>query len=371
MTPSHDAQYSLVVQHMLACGGGASHTQLASWGVESADVARMLRRGVIRRTRRGYYVLPLTGDPSDRWQRERSAHLREVSAIATSGTVTGLRSAALAWDLPVSSVPKRPEVVRPQRSGSWPGVRVVRRHLPSHHIAVINGIPVTSIEWTAVDIALDLPTPLALITVDAALRRGASQPQMLRILSDRGSVRGCREARQTLDWADGHSESPLESRGRGELMLQGVPRPWSNVSLRLGAVEFRTDHWWDGLGITGEADGRGKYDGPTAPTDPVWTEKLRQEWLEEELGILVVRYVDREIHRGPVEVEARWRRREARRTHQLWVPPSALEIFQRPFPGSSDPIRWFRHRDEGEAHFEDRIGRQMCLTFLSGMELGP
>jgi hypothetical protein len=111
-------------------------------------------------------------------------------------------------------------------------------------------------------------------------------------------------------------------------------------------VEFRTDHWWNDLGIAGEADGRGKYDGPTAPVEPIWSEKLRQEWFEEELGILVVRYVDREIRRVPADVAARWRRREARRAHQLWVPPSALEVFQRPIRGSGELIRWFRRRDE-------------------------
>jgi hypothetical protein len=211
----------------------------------------------------------------------------------------------------------------------------------------VNGVPVTNLERTAVDIALDLPTPEALITVDAALRRGADPSLMAAILADLGPVPGCHRARQTLSWGDAHSESPLESRGRGELLLQRVPRPWSNVTFRFEGVEVRPDHWWDELGIAGEADGRGKYDRPMATADPIWTEKLRQEWLEEALGILVVRYVDREIRHAPTEVAARWRRREARRAGEPWQPPSGLEIFQRPLPGSTDPIRWLRYRDEG------------------------
>ncbi len=270
-----------------------------------------------------------------------------MSAIVANGKEAGLRSAALAWGPPVSQVLPRPEILRPPHAAELKGARVIRRSPDPQQIVMVNHVPVTNLERTAVDIALDLPTPEALITIDAALRRGADRSVMLAILEATGPVRGCREARRTLDWADGHSESPLESRGRGELMLQGVPRPWNNVSLRLGQVEVRPDHWWNGLGIAGEADGRGKYDGPAAPADPVWTEKLRQEWLEEELGILVMRYVDREIRRTPVEVATRWRRKEARRAHQLWVPPPGLEIFGRPLPGSGDPIRWLRRRDEG------------------------
>lgn len=347
MTPTHNAQHSFVIQNMLASGGGASHAQLASWGIGRGDLARMLRRGVIARTRRGHYVVPWFGDDSDRWQRERSTHLREVAAETVRHSVAGLRSAALASGLPVSSVPQRPELIRPPGSGTWPGIRVLRRSLKPDEIATVNGIPVTSLERTAVDIALDLPTPQALITVDAALRRGADRAIMLATLDAMGSVRGCRRARQTLQWADAHAESPLESRGRGELMVEGIPRPWSNVTFCFEGVKVRPDHWWDELGIAGEADGRGKYDGPMATADPIWTEKLRQEWLEEALGVLVVRYVDREIRHAPTEVAARWRRREARRARQPWQPPSGLEIFQRPLPGSTDPIRWLRHRDEG------------------------
>lgn len=338
---------SWAVQQLMVVGGGAPRAQLERWGVDRAALNRMLRRGMVHRQGRGYYVLPWSGATDDRWQRQRSEHLRAVSAMVANGKEAGLRSAALAWGPPVSQVPPRPEILRPPHAAALKGARVIRRSLDPQLIVMVNQVPVTNLERTAVDIAIDLPTPEALITVDAALRRGADRSVMLAILEAMGPVPGCREARRTLDWADGHSESPLESRGRGELMLQGVPRPWSNVSLRLGQVEVRPDHWWDGLGIAGEADGRGKHDGPTAPADSVWTEKLRQEWLEEELGILVVRYIDREIRSTPDEVAARWRRKEAKRAHQLWVPPTGLEIFQRPLPGSTDPIRWFRHRDEG------------------------
>lgn len=347
MSPDHDAQHSLVIQHMLACGGGASTDQLTAWGVGRPDIARMLRRGVITRTRRGHFALPWGQPSSDRWQRERSVHLCEVAAEASGNCVAGLRSASLVWGLPVSAVPRRPEILRPPGSGTWSGVRVLRRQLHPDEVTIVNSVPVTTLERTCVDLALDLPTPEALITVDAALRRGAYRALMLQTLRAMGSVRGCREARQTLDWADGHAESALESRGRGGLMLQGVPRPWNNVAFRYEGEEVRPDHWWEGLGIVGEADGASKYDETKTSDQPLWAERLRHGWLEEQLGLRVVRYVDREIRLAPQDVAARWRRQVAWRERQPWEPPPGLEIFQRPLKGSGDPVRWFRRRDEG------------------------
>ena len=331
-----------VVQQLAAVGGGASRAELHRWGVDRAALNRLLRRGMVHRQGRGYYVLPWAGHDDDRWRRERSEHLRRVSAAANSEKVAGLRSAALAWGLPVSSVPPLPEILRPAHAASLQGTRVVRRPPDPEHIVLINTVHVTSLERTAVDVSLDLPTPQALITVDAVLRRGADLHLMMTLLRSLGPVHGCRRAHQTLIWADGHSESPLESFGRGRLLLQGIPQPSSNISLRLDGQEFRTDHWWDDLGIAGEADGRGKYNLPTSSHDTLWAEKLRQEWFEDALGLSVVRYVEREVRLAPHAVAARWERRAAQRLSKPWMPPVGLEVFQRPISGTNEPIRWLR-----------------------------
>jgi len=207
---------SFAVQQLMIVGGGARRAQLEHWGVDRAALNRMLRRGMLYRPARGYYVLPWSGDGDDRWQRQRSEHLRAVSAVAGNASVAGLRSAALALGLPVSRVPPIPEVLRPPHAAPLKGARVIRRWPSPQVVVLVNQVPVTGLERTAVDIALDLPTPEALITVDAALRRGADPHLMSAILEDLGQVRGCHRARRTLHWADGHAESPLESRGRGD-----------------------------------------------------------------------------------------------------------------------------------------------------------
>jgi hypothetical protein len=130
-------------------------------------------------------------------------------------------------------------------------------------------------------------------------------------------------------------------------MHLSVPQPLSNVTFRLADREVRPDHWWKGLGIVAEADGQGKYDKDAHTAQPLWSERLRQAWLEDELGLFVVRYIDREIRWEPRKVVDRWRRHLVARERQPWQPPAGLEIFQRPVEGSAAPIHWFRRRDEG------------------------
>jgi hypothetical protein len=44
---------------------------------------------------------------------------------------------------------------------------------------------------------------------------------------------------------------------------------------------------WRTLGIAGEADGKAKYGADAWQVQPLWSEKIRQEWLEAELDLLV------------------------------------------------------------------------------------
>ena len=239
-----DAEVVEALRRMRANGGGATRSDLTAWGVGRAVVERMVRRGCILRSARGAYRLPAPAS-ADIWQQRRSLHLMTAASLGGPDRVLAIRTGALALALPVPGVPRLPEFIRPPHSRALLDARVVRRVLAPEDVTVVNGLPVTTIERTAVDVALDLPTPQALVTVDAALRRGADPQVMLEILDRVGRVPGVSRARTTLDWGDPYSESALESRGRGELMTCGAPRPLCNVSFRIGSTEFRSDLWWD------------------------------------------------------------------------------------------------------------------------------
>ena len=321
---------------LTARGGGASGQELLEHGLSRTDIARLVRQGHLLRVGRGRFQLPVARD-LDFWEQCRREHLHRAAAAAGDG-VLGLRSAALAWQLPVSAIPRLPEIIRHPKAARLAATRTVRTPLAPRDVVSRGTIRLTTVERTAVDVALDLPIPAALVTVDAALRRGASREVMLALLDTRGSARGCRRARQTLVWADPHSESPLESQGRGELLLRGVPRPECNVSLILDGTEARVDDWWDHLGIAAEGDGRMKYALTGSRKDALWHEKLRQEWLESQLGVLVLRFTDSERRQRPQAMAERWRRLALRREQQPWTPPGGLVVVQR-VPGQGTPGR--------------------------------
>jgi hypothetical protein len=310
-----------VARQLLARGGGATLAELHAWGLSMSSIRRLTDDGELIRSGRGRYALPVTG-VADQWRRRRAEHLRCATALAPPDGILGLRTASLAWDVPVVSIPGKPEILGPPSSRQREGTRTIRCLVPPEDVTARFGVPVTSLERTAVDVALDLPTPEALVTVDAALRRGADREVMLLGLAARGPVRGCRTARRTLEWADGGSEAPLESQGRGELMMCGVPRPTCNTTVRLGEEACRPDDLWLPLGIVGEADGRGKYDEPDQTT--LWAEKRRQEWMETELGLLVLRWTTPEVRWTPHELAHRWFRLAERRRAEPWSPPTGL-----------------------------------------------
>ena len=164
------------------------------------------------------------------------------------------------------------------------------------------------------------------MTVDSVVRSGADPSQLLAALEARGPVRNCCRAAQTLQWADAHSESALESWGRGELLVRGVPRPDCNRELRFGGREIRPDLLWLDLGIVAEADGRGKYDDDP---DALWREKRRQEWMESALGLLVLRFTYAEVRADPAGLASRWFRLAERRATEYWVWPAGLYVKER------------------------------------------
>lgn len=343
MTGFHDGDASRLAERLLASGGGASRADILGWGFARPLIDRMLRRRELERRGRGYYVLAAPPETTDPWQARRSAHLFRAAAVAGPGRVLGLRTAALAWGLPVAEMPSRVELIRPRGRRQLTGSVVVRRDLPGSQITFLNGVPVTTLARTAADIAVRFPAPEALVTLDAVLRRGVAPAEVHATVTD--GCPGVSDARQTIDWADGNAESPLESRGRGEMVVRGVSEPLCNVSILFDGVEFRVDNWWDDLAVAAEADGEGKYGGryqQLAPSRVLWREKLRQDWLVERLDIPVLRYVDREVRFDADGLVERLEEKFSRRRAQPWDPPAGVEVIQRPIPGSGAPVRWLR-----------------------------
>lgn len=318
--PSGEKLPSHLVSRLTDRGGSASRAEMLRWGTRPADLRRYLRGGLLVRTGRGLYALPLR-ELDDYWDRSRSQHLQAAAAYSSPASVLAYRTGSMGWGLPVASIPERPELIRPPGSSRPSGAVTRHRKLRADECCQHAGLFITCMSRLAVDLALELRTPEALVTIDAILRAGADVAQLLASLQARGPVRNSRRARQTLAWADPYSESPLESWGRGELLLHGVPRPECNLDLRSGGREIRPDMLWLPLGIAAEADGRGKYDDPGA----LWREKRRQEWMENTLGLSVLRFTYTEVRDDPAELARRWFRLAERKMADPWVWPSGLK----------------------------------------------
>jgi len=181
--------------------------------------------------------------------------------------------------------------------------------LLDEHIVMMDGVPVTTLARTIVDLSRHLGTPRALISVDAALRRIIEQSSPLgsdlrRLVHDAGlrshatstlapvmafqaGWPGIRRARATVALGDPAAESPLESESRGILVLRGVPAPLVGAPV-VGAngVTYWADMLWEDRQVVGECDGGMKYSGPEA----LIKEKLRQEELEQ-AGLRIVRWM--------------------------------------------------------------------------------
>ncbi|MGC4961545.1 type IV toxin-antitoxin system AbiEi family antitoxin domain-containing protein [Gordonia sp. DT101] len=253
--------------------------------------------------------------PSDPEQRHR---LRSSAAFELSGGNFALshESAALQHNL---------SLLKPQLdqvhfvTGLRTGGRVEKqRHLHSGHldpadVTTIDGLAVTSLERTAIDVACGGEFAQALAVLDSALRRGADPEVLGELLESRR--RGVTQARRALDHADAGAENAGESWGRAQIIAAGLPVPRLQHEFFDTNGDFvgRTDYDWVGK-LAAEFDGMKKYErhlrtGET-PFDAMRREKEREDALRR-LGVMVIRWVWADLrHHRVVPMVREWLERE-------------------------------------------------------------
>lgn len=234
------------------------------------------------------------------------ARIHAASLASRPGILFSHFSAAALWRLPIiGSWPVKPEVTVGRNSAGPSRLAFTARQFPlPADRDEIDGISVTPLARTVIDVGRAAPVGTAVAMMDRALAskdRDAPLParatrhrlaaEFLAIDSPRGRAR-CRIA---LDLADGLSGSAGESLSRVGFHLLGLPRPilqqefYDSEGL-IGYVDF----WWPEFGLIGEFDGNGKYlrddmlAGRTAG-DVVLAEKRREDRLRA-LGPRVTRW---------------------------------------------------------------------------------
>jgi hypothetical protein len=202
-------------------------------------------------------------------------------------------------------------------------VRVHGTGLPYDQRGEVDGLAATSLVRTAVDLARDQPLPVALVPMDAALRRLAlaalphgtdprkwlpqhrdlvevARAELAAVVEGMCGWPGVIGAREAIEHADAAAESPLESCSRGHVVLARLPRPEVGGAVRGDDGEtYYGDLVWRGLRVIGEADGWGKYElGDADALERLREEKRREDTLRR-AGWIIVRWTSDELQADP------------------------------------------------------------------------
>lgn len=249
------------------------------------SVQRAARRGTLVKISHGAYTT------TDAWQglRLEGRHLVRMRAIAAlrRGAVFSHRSAAVAWGMPlIGAPPALPEVLVSLAHGAR-NDRGVHVHRTTREFVVCDrdGLAVTDVPRTLIDVGRRCPGTVSVPMLDAALRARLTTLDRLRAELAGGTHIGCRRAQHALDLADPSSGSPGESLSRVQFDAIGLPSPETQVQFRdhlgkIGDVDF----WWRELNAIGEFDGFGKYHrieftNGRSPGEVVYDEKRREDRL--------------------------------------------------------------------------------------------
>jgi hypothetical protein len=257
---------------------------------------RELREGTICRVTPGIYGPPVIARAGEnRYEQEVCEHLVRISAAAwnlqDNETISHL-SAGVLWGIDGAEPPIRVHSTRPVRSGSNGfGRRRFHAAIPTEHLNVDAGIPVTSLARTAVDCMRVLPAERAL--ADAALLFGADRRQLIDINQALTLPRMRRQTDELLRLASPNVDSPKESELRLLALYAGVPHPIPQLEVVVDGNVYYLDVGDPDLMLALEYDGKSKYRGEEA----LYKEKIRQENLER-AGWRVIRTDAQDIWRA-------------------------------------------------------------------------
>ncbi|TQL40366.1 hypothetical protein FB562_2699 [Homoserinimonas aerilata] len=238
------------------------------------ELRARFERGELLRLRPGVYTSAtawarLAGDVRHR------LFVRAAAAVSPFGAQFSHESAAALWRLPILGAwpSTAHRLTQPSPGGtSRVGIRHHGLGLDTHPVE-IDGVTVTSLTRTLLDMATSTNFMRAVVTIDDGLRppekgdfrygEGVEAPtkeELLDLLRLRLSFRGSARASRAIEFADGRSGSPRESRFRVQCAALRLPAPELQVEFRdeEGLIGY-ADFFWPHLGLIVEVDGAIKY----------------------------------------------------------------------------------------------------------------
>lgn len=283
--------------------------ELLAAGWSRDQIRDSARRGDLLVVRRGIYaegpharkLLSLSGG-------EELLAIGAAAALAGVGTGAVVSHQSAAYLHKIRLVGRRKPTVHLTRAPGKDlhapaGIRLHTAMLPSQHVVARLGLSVTTPARTVVDLTRTLPFRAGVVAADSAMhQRLTTRDELLSVLAGCSRWRGAAMAADVIAFADGRSESPLESIARVVFRDCGLPSPKLQALLGTADEIVRVDFFWDQYLTVVEVDGALKYADP----ERARAQLARDSWLRS-LGYEVVHFTWEEITTMPELVAARIR----------------------------------------------------------------
>jgi hypothetical protein len=286
--------------------------ELLADGWSPAELDRMARSGELQRIRRGAYECA----PTRSFER-RDEHRRLIQATLRQTSVDSAishMSAAVLHGLPIWNNQLGKVHITRNQSGGGKVRRYVHVHaapLPKIDVCEVDGLRVTTLARTVLDLLRTLAMERSVPIGDAALRLGLTLDDLAEVAGRCIGWRGMLPARRSMNFLEVRSESAGESYSRVILHRLGVPAPIPQYEVwHRGVLVGRADFGWEEFRTLGEFDGKEKYGRLLKPgqttADVVFEEKRREDALRD-LGWQIVRWIWDDLYH-PEELRRRLER---------------------------------------------------------------
>jgi very-short-patch-repair endonuclease len=267
--------------------GVVSRTQLMEIGLGRRAIGYRLACGRLHCVHRGVYAVG---------HRSLSREGRWMAAVLVAGAGAALshRPAGAHWGLRPTARAQI-EVTSPRQSRSRPRVKVYRSFLPDDEVTRVDGIPVTTVSRTLLDLASVLqPHQLERAMEAAEVRRLSDRLSLDDLLERYPRRRGSGAIRSIL--VAGRlgatvTRSELEERFLAFVKDAGLPRLEVNGSVEAGGRTFECDCVWRADRLIVELDGHPTH----APAGAFERDRARDRALHA-AGWRVVRLTWRQLH---------------------------------------------------------------------------
>jgi very-short-patch-repair endonuclease len=277
--------------------GVVGRGQLAALGLGRRAIGHRLESGRLLPMHRGVYAVGHHKVSYKGW------YMAAVLAVGADAVLSH-RSAADLWGIRRTSR-RRVDVSVERHLPSRPEIEIFWTPLPADETTVIEGIPVTTVPRTLLDLAAVVDRQQLERALEQAEAQRLTDPVSLDELLQRyPGRRGSRKlAKARARGARGITRSKLEERFQALLDEAVLPRPELNAPIELNGRQFEADCVWRKQRLIVELDGRAWHD-----TRQAFERDRERDRLLQAAGWRVVRITWRQLRDDPQAVARDLRR---------------------------------------------------------------